>query len=463
MGDAESQNGSLTGSLYSWGASWVEYAQQQITSILGTEELEVVDPDAEGAQKGGELVNANDQRQKLWSNFQQYIGHDITSLISVPVWIMEPLTVLQRMGEIMEYTELLDQANQCDDEYKRLALLLAFAVTPYGCIERPWKPFNPILGETFELECGDGVRFLAEQVSHHPPIGAAHAENANFEYDIVSAPKSKFLGNSAEIYPLGRSRVHLKATGETFYVHPPTSKACNVVVGRTWIDNYGLLSMTNAANGNKAEVEFTPCGWFGQGRYEFSGYVYEASTGKRKMRITGMWNSHCDCVPVDDQGGEDVEPDEVGPVERLWTCKDKPEGEYYGRTYFALRLGACSGIPEPLQSDSRRRPDRSALDEEDSAAAGSWKYRLEEMQRAEQRWRERNGDAWKPQWFEEVKAGDPRAPLYDGEYDFDAVPGWVWAGKFGSDGSKPMVKEGEGSILGRGFSPWQYPELHKAE
>lgn len=45
-----------------------------------------------------------------------------------------------------------------------MAYITAFAITPYGAIERAWKPFNPILGETFELECGNQVRFLAEQV-----------------------------------------------------------------------------------------------------------------------------------------------------------------------------------------------------------------------------------------------------------------------------------------------------------
>lgn len=41
------------------------------------------------------------------------------------------------------------------------------------------------------------------QVSHHPPIGAAHAENENWTYDIVSAPTTKFLGNAVDIYPVG--------------------------------------------------------------------------------------------------------------------------------------------------------------------------------------------------------------------------------------------------------------------
>jgi hypothetical protein len=41
------------------------------------------------------------------------------------------------------------------------------------------------------------------QVSHHPPISAGHAENEAWVYDIVSAPSTKFLGNSVEIYPVG--------------------------------------------------------------------------------------------------------------------------------------------------------------------------------------------------------------------------------------------------------------------
>jgi len=36
---------------------------------------------------------------------------------------------------------------------------------PFSTIERPWKPFNPILGETFEFAKPDkGVKYIAEQV-----------------------------------------------------------------------------------------------------------------------------------------------------------------------------------------------------------------------------------------------------------------------------------------------------------
>lgn len=48
--------------------------------------------------------------------------------------------------------------------YHRFAWVAAFAVSPFGANERAWKPFNPLLGETFELEVGNGVQYLAEQV-----------------------------------------------------------------------------------------------------------------------------------------------------------------------------------------------------------------------------------------------------------------------------------------------------------
>jgi len=43
--------------------------------------------------------------------------------------------------------------------------VLGFTMGPFGNIERPWKPFNPILGETFEYaKPTKGMKFIAEQV-----------------------------------------------------------------------------------------------------------------------------------------------------------------------------------------------------------------------------------------------------------------------------------------------------------
>ena len=52
-----------------------------------------------------------------------------------------------------------------------MAWVVAFTMGPYGAMERTWKPFNPILGETFEVDLEGGVRFFAEQV-RRPACGS---------------------------------------------------------------------------------------------------------------------------------------------------------------------------------------------------------------------------------------------------------------------------------------------------
>ena len=72
-----------------------------------------------------------------------------------------------------------------------------------------------------------------------PCVGVAHAENGGWSYDIVSAPKTRFLGNSLEVFPNGRTRIALKGRGETYTHVPPHVKVHSVVLGRTWIDCEG--------------------------------------------------------------------------------------------------------------------------------------------------------------------------------------------------------------------------------
>lgn len=61
------------------------------------------------------------------SKLSKYMGMDVTSLMSVPLFIMEPFSMLQKMAEIMEYTQLLDQANAAEDPYERCALFASGA------------------------------------------------------------------------------------------------------------------------------------------------------------------------------------------------------------------------------------------------------------------------------------------------------------------------------------------------
>lgn len=77
------------------------------------------------------------------------------------------------MGSPTEHLSILDLAAKEKNPIKRMAYIGVYlAVQHTDCEKFPQKPFNPLLGETFEFQKPGEYKFLAEQVSHHPPICA---------------------------------------------------------------------------------------------------------------------------------------------------------------------------------------------------------------------------------------------------------------------------------------------------
>merc|ERR550517_1221410 len=61
----------------------------------------------------------------LWSIMKNSIGKDL-SKIPIPVNFSEPLSFLQRLAEDFAYSEVLDKAAACTDDYEQLAYVAAF-------------------------------------------------------------------------------------------------------------------------------------------------------------------------------------------------------------------------------------------------------------------------------------------------------------------------------------------------
>lgn len=69
----------------------------------------------------------------------------------------------------------------------RLAYIASnFYIIHSFVINRSKKPFNSLLGETFDFEQED-FKVVAEQVSHHPPIAAYYGESNDFKIYGYSA------------------------------------------------------------------------------------------------------------------------------------------------------------------------------------------------------------------------------------------------------------------------------------
>lgn len=154
----------------------------------------------------------------LWSIMKNCIGKDL-SKIPMPVNFNEPLSMLQRLTEDYEYTDLLDKAAACDDPCEQLAYVAAFTISSYSTTSnRTGKPFNPLLGETFECDRSDdlGWKCLAEQVSHHPPMAAIHCEGKGWACWQEFTMTTKFRGKYLQVIPLGSAYVEFKKTGHKY-------------------------------------------------------------------------------------------------------------------------------------------------------------------------------------------------------------------------------------------------------
>ncbi|XP_050975109.1 oxysterol-binding protein-related protein 6 isoform X5 [Labeo rohita] len=331
----------------------------------------------------------------LWNILKNNIGKDL-SKVSMPVELNEPLNTLQHMCEELEYTELLDKAAQTDDPYERMAIVAAFAVSGYSSTyyRAGSKPFNPLLGETYECIREDkGFCFFSEQVSHHPPISACHCESQNFTFWQDVRWKNKFWGKSMEILPIGTVNVMLPSYGDHYEWNKVTTCVHNILSGRRWIEHYGEVTIRNTRNTTYiCKLTFVKGNYWSSNVNEVQGSVMDQD-GKIIHRLFGKWHEGLYCgVPPS--------------AKCIWRPGSMPTDYelYYGFSRFAIELNElCPELKELLPpTDARFRPDQRYLEEGNVQMASAEKQRIEEQQRSRRKWLEENNIKYQPRFFKKV-------------------------------------------------------------
>eukprot|EP00062_Callorhinchus_milii_P010334 gi/632955083/ref/XP_007893294.1/ PREDICTED: oxysterol-binding protein-related protein 1 isoform X2 [Callorhinchus milii] len=375
----------------------------------------------------------------IWSILRKCIGMEL-SKIAMPVIFNEPLSFLQRLTEYMEHTYLIHKASTSSDSIERMKSVAAFAVSAVASQwERTGKPFNPLLGETYELVREDmGFRLVSEQVSHHPPISAFHAEGLKEDFVFHGSiyPKLKFWGKSVEAEPKGIITLELIKHNEAYTWTNPTCCVHNIIVGKLWIEQYGNVEITNHKTGEKCILNFKPCGLFGKELHKVEGYIQDKSK-KKICAIYGKWTECLWAVDPntfdaykknDKKNTEEKKPNKTTAASEkekesddvpmpdssesvqvipgshlLWRIEPRPSNsvQMYNFTNFAMSLNEFDKAMESVipPTDCRLRPDIKAMENGDIDLASEEKKRLEEKQRAARKQRAKTEDECKNKWF----------------------------------------------------------------
>ncbi|CAI4058377.1 hypothetical protein N7582_001092 [Saccharomyces uvarum] len=363
------------------------------------------------------LTMDKDERPKisLWAVLKSMVGKDMTRM-TLPVTFNEPTSLLQRVAEDLEYTELLDQAAAFEDSSLRTLYVAAFTASSYASTtKRVAKPFNPLLGETFEYSRPDKqYRFFTEQVSHHPPISATWTESPRWDFWGESFVDTKFNGRSFNVKHLGLWNIKLRPDNndkeELYTWKKPNNTVIGILVGNPQVDNHGEVNVVNHTTGDHCKLYFKARGWRSSGAYEITGEVYNKKNQKTWI-LGGHWNEAVFAKKVVKDSDLSLEktktaassgngPTNDGTKFLIWKANDRPE-EPFNLTPFAITLNAPQPhlLPWLAPTDTRLRPDQRAMEDGRYDDAGDEKFRVEEKQRAARKKREERNIEYHPQWF----------------------------------------------------------------
>ncbi|XP_071206495.1 oxysterol-binding protein 2-like isoform X2 [Salvelinus alpinus] len=237
----------------------------------------------------------------LWSIMKNCIGKEL-SKIPMPVNFNEPLSMLQRLTEDLEYSDLLDRASRCESSLEQMCLVAAFSVSSYSTtIHRTAKPFNPLLGETYELDRLDdlGYRSICEQVSHHPPAAAHHVTSQRgwtLWQEITI--DSKFRGKYISVMPLGCIHLQFHSSGNHYVWGKVTSTVHNIIVGKLWIDQSGDIEIVNHRTKDTCHLKFVPYSYFSRDLPRKVTGVVADSEGTAHHILSGTWDEKMESAKI---------------------------------------------------------------------------------------------------------------------------------------------------------------------
>ncbi|XP_038836282.1 oxysterol-binding protein-related protein 6-like [Salvelinus namaycush] len=340
------------------------------------------------------------------------IGKDL-SRVSMPCGLNEPLSLLQRVSEELEYSELLDIANRTEDPFERMLYIGVFSISGYAWAtwRNRYKPFNPVLGETYESHRKErGFRYVAEQVSHHPPCSAVHAESENFTFWQDQQWKNKFWGKSLEIISSGPVNVKLPKYGDHYEWNKAVTCVHNVLSQQRWLEHYGEVTIRNTKSDLcTCKISFVKSRYWTSetSKNEVQGQVLNQA-GEVVHQFGGLWHEgiFCDTLPN---------------PKCIWKPNPQPDDhfQYYGFGRYARELNELT--PELKKvlppSDTRYRPDQRILEEGDVAGADSKKEEVEQKQRDRRKELAKKGEAHVPRFFrKELDAAGNESWLSNGTY-----------------------------------------------
>jgi hypothetical protein len=184
--------------------------------------------------------------------------------VSLPVRLFERRSAIERMCDLWSTGPIfLIEAARSKSPLERFKKCITFFMSGLHMSVEMRKPFNPIIGETFEGYWPDKTKIYAEHVSHHPPItrflvehhGGLYKYYGSYEYTA----KLTDFGNSVTGRQQGKNYIEF-LDGTKISFEYPFMKIGGLLFGKRTIKFSGTVQFEDLKNGITAEMKFNPEG-----------------------------------------------------------------------------------------------------------------------------------------------------------------------------------------------------------
>lgn len=313
--------------------------------------------------------------------------------LSLPVRIFETRSMLERYTDWWIYAPIiLKKAGQTPNKLEAFKNVICFSLSAMYFSSEQMKPFNPMLGETFEAFFDDGTKIYMEHTSHIPCMSNYYICDKDKDYkfygyyDIsVEGMIKVVLTNYITCVQKGKNNVYLKETDQTISFQYPKLTLGGMVYGKRYVIWDGHMKFEDRANNIKAIIFFNKAHSTLKNRrfHDIYGKIFYHDFSKDKKNVEFYEHK----IPKHPFPSD--EKMIFSEITGSWL-----EGIYFdNKLYWNIRLNNPSTVipvKDPIPSDSRYREDliwlkRSLLydtnEKEYQDYSQKWKLALEVQQR----------------------------------------------------------------------------------
>jgi hypothetical protein len=160
----------------------------------------------------------------------QLLGAAIGRPISLNVQLFEPKSTLQRVADYWSFAPLfLNEAAKAKNALQRMKYVMAFAIGGLYVSTKQLKPFNPLIGETFEGQYEDGTKIYIEHISHYPTTSRFYAVGKNYKFKgyIDFSTTTSLFGSDIYVHQKGPITIEFPELKEEVTYSLPTVHLLN--------------------------------------------------------------------------------------------------------------------------------------------------------------------------------------------------------------------------------------------